>query len=99
MTTTIQKYPGGLIVRATIPKSVRNNTRKSVRTWRIKCLRPELTAVELKEHLRREVDRWALDKQRYFEQVTGKPSEVIGVKAEPEPEVVEKADEQNIPGI
>ncbi len=99
MTTYITKYPGGLIVRATIPKSIRNNTLKSIKTWRIKCLRPELTAVELKEHLRREVDRWALDKQRYFEQVTGKPSEVIGVKSEPVPEIVEQADEQDIPGI
>lgn len=99
MNTTIQKYHGGLIVRATIPKSIKNNTRKSTKTWRIKCLRPELVAVEMKNAIRLEVDRWLLEKQRYFEQVTGNPSKVLGVTSEPDAEVVEKAEEQDIPGV
>ncbi len=84
MTTTIEKYHGGLIVRATIPDSKKNNTRRSQRTWRIKCLRPELAVVEMNKHIRAEVDRWVAQKQKYFAEVTGKPSTII---------------EPNIPGI
>lgn len=55
MNTTIKKFSGGLLVQATIPKSIKNNTRKSIKTWRIKCLNPDLAAIELKTHLRNEI--------------------------------------------
>lgn len=100
MKTEIIPYPKGFIVLATIPQSAKNNTRRSQKTWRVKCLRPEVVVVELKNHLRAQVDKWAQAKQSYFEKVSGKPSTVLGVSNE-HPEITsnESVTEQSLPNL
>lgn len=73
MKTIVKKWNGGLSVLAIIPKSVKSGVPRQVqKTWRVKCIRPDVVIGELDVHIKAQIAKWAGRKRNQFESETGK---------------------------
>lgn len=59
MKLTKSLYPGGFVIQCVIPKSVEHGVPfRRQKTWRIKCLRPDIVQHELRNHINAQIRAW-----------------------------------------
>lgn len=77
MKLTKSLYRGGFVIQCVIPKSVEAGVPfRRQKTWRIKCLRPDLVQDELRRHINSQIRKWA---DRVFVEIvtkTQKPAKI-----------------------